>query len=210
MSTDSKVKKYEDVLMAALNFTEDDRAANEAGSLSVGQVSTLQQQRTRQIRSITLMCAFVLALALFVMVAVTLATVPMLAFIVLFMVVATVNGTRSIQRLNHDLQANVEAVEGRIELDLRSAEDGSGNYFVWLDGRKFKVQRDGFLAFKNGDPYRLYYTPHTKMILSVDWLRDDDPFVAVEERRPSSTPADSENALQSFTPAANERRSRTR
>lgn len=177
MSTDSKVKKYEDVLMAALNFTADDLTVNQAGSLSVGQVRALQQQQTRQIRRITLMCAFVLALALFVMVAVTLATVPMLAFIVLFMVVATVNGTRSIQRLNHDLQASVEAVEGRIELDLCSAEDGSGNYFVWLDGRKFKVQRDGFLAFKNGDPYRLYYTPHSHTILSAEWLRDDDPFV---------------------------------
>ncbi|MBK8029121.1 MAG: hypothetical protein IPK17_06325 [Chloroflexi bacterium] len=57
------------------------------------------------------------------------------------------------------------------------AEDGSGNYFVWLDGRKFKVQHDGFLAFKNGDPYRLYYTPHSHTILSAEWLRDDDPFV---------------------------------
>ncbi len=176
MPNETKLKKYEDVLMAAFDFSEADLAANESGSLSAGQVSALQQQRTRQIRNIALMCALVIALALFVMVAVTLATVPMLAFIVLFTLIATLNGTRSIRRLNHDLQSGVEEVEGRIELDLRSAEDGSGEYVVRLDGRKFKVKRAGFSAFKNGDPYRLYYTPHAKTILSVAWLRDDDPF----------------------------------
>jgi hypothetical protein len=34
-----------------------------------------------------------------------------------------------------------------------------------------------FLSFKNGDPYRIYYAPATKLILSAEWLRDDSPFV---------------------------------
>jgi len=210
MPKETKLKKYEDVLMAAFEFNEVDLAANQAGSLSAGQVSALQQQRTRQIRSIAVMCALVIALGLFVMVAVSIVTIPMLAFILLFVVVATLNGGRSLRQLNQDLGDRVAEVEGRVEQDLRSAEDGSGDYFVRLDERKFKVKREGFLAFKNGDPYRLYYTPRGKKILSVEWLRDDDPFIAVEERRLSATRADSENALQSFTPDEIERRSRAR
>jgi len=210
MPKETKLKKYEDVLMAAFEFNEVDLAANQAGSLSAGQVSALQQQRTRQIRSIAVMCALVIALGLFVMVAVSIVTIPMLAFILLFVVVATLNGGRSLRQLNQDLGDRVAEVEGRVEQDLRSAEDGSGDYFVRLDERKFRVKREGFLAFKNGDPYRLYYTPRGRKILSVEWLRDDDPFIAVEERRLSATRADSENALQSFTPDEIERRSRAR
>jgi hypothetical protein len=37
----------------------------------------------------------------------------------------------------------------------------------------FAINKPIFLAFKNGDPYRIYYAPHSKTLLSAEWLRDE-------------------------------------
>ena len=48
MAADSKVKKYEDVLMAAIRFDEDDLAANEAGTFSAAQILAFKHRRAAQ------------------------------------------------------------------------------------------------------------------------------------------------------------------
>lgn len=180
MPKDIKLKKHEEVLMAALEYTEDDLAANQSGALSAGQVVALQQRRTRQARNLVVMCALVIALASFVALAWPLAALPMLLLTLLFIGIATLNGGRAIRRMTRDLGAGVADVEGRIELDARSAENG-GEYYVQLDACKFKVRREAFFAFKNRDPYRIYYAPHSQLILSVEWLRDDQPFAEADQ-----------------------------
>ncbi len=176
MPKDIKLKKHEEVLMAALEYTDDDLAANQSGAWSAGQVVALQQRRTRQARNLVVMCALVIALASFVALAWPLAALPMLLLTLLFIGIATLNGGRAIRRMTRDLGAGVAEVEGRIELDARSAENG-GEYFVQVDMCKFKVRREAFFAFKNRDPYRLYYAPHSHVLLSVEWLRAEDPFI---------------------------------
>ena len=32
------------------------------------------------------------------------------------------------------------------------------------------INKDVFLAFKNGDPYAIYYAPYSKTLLSAEWL----------------------------------------
>lgn len=176
MPKDIKLKKHEEVLMAALEYTDDDLAANQSGAWSAGQVVALQQRRTRQARNLVVMCALVIALASFVAFVWSLAAIPMLLLTLLFIGVAALNGGRTIQRMTRDLGAGVAEVEGRVELDARSAENG-GDYFVQVDMCKFKVRREAFFAFKNRDPYRLYYAPHSQVLLSVEWLRAEDPFI---------------------------------
>ncbi|MBN8638752.1 MAG: hypothetical protein J0M07_25785 [Anaerolineae bacterium] len=180
MPDDIKIKKYEEVLMAALDFDEDDLAANERGSYSERQIATLHHQRSRQLRRTVLMCAVVIVMAAFVAFVWPLAAIPMLLLVLLFLLMATLNGGQALRRLARDVRDSVAAVEGRIELDARSAENG-GDYFVQMDAYKFKVQREAFFAFKNRDPYRLYYAPNTKTILSVEWLRADPPFTEADQ-----------------------------
>lgn len=87
-------------------------------------------------------------------------------------------------------ERRAESVEGRVQLDLHRSYNGSmhhvgGNhyrmsggrdqYYVYIGGMRFEVSKAGFLAFKNDDPYIVYYAPHSKMLLSAEWLRDD-PF----------------------------------
>lgn len=178
-----KLKKHEEVLMAALAFSEEDLAANQGGDLSPDQVVVFKQQRNLQ----TLIAGFyalVVAFLTFMMLAAPRSIGPMLFLGLLFSLLVFWIGRVAPWQLNRDLRDGVQSAEGRIELDLRSAENGT-TYFVKLDDRKFKVKKPAFLAFKNGDPYRIYYAPNTKTILSAEWLRDDNPFIETDEEMSS-------------------------
>jgi len=172
----TKLKKYEEVLMAALKFTEDDLAANASGSFSAAQVLMLKRRRATQAVSIGVMCGIVAMFLLFVVVIVPNSAIPMLSFSLLFSLLALLIGGVAMLQVTRDLRAGLQMVEGRIDLDTTPGQNNA-TYTVKVEGKKFKVKKRAFLAFKNGDPYRIYYTPHTKTILSADWLRDDQPFV---------------------------------
>ena len=43
-----------------------------------------------------------------------------------------------------------------------------------LAASTFVVSKQVFLAFKNGDPYRVYYAPNSKRIVAAEWLRGED------------------------------------
>lgn len=73
-------------------------------------------------------------------------------------------------RLRTDLKLNqVIGLQGRVRLDL----DNRNQYFLYIDDLRFEVNKHVFLAFKNGDPYVVYYAPHSKTILSAEWLRPE-------------------------------------
>lgn len=175
MTNDTKLKKYEDVLMRALNFTEDDLALNASGQLSAAQMNRLKTQRTTTAILAVALSTIIGGLLLFAnLYARSLAPlVMMVLFIILFTVVT---GIMPAVQMTRDLQADVKVAEGRVELDTIARRRRTA-YVVKLDGQKFKVQKMTFLAFKNGDPYRIYYAPHSRTILAAEWLRDDDPFV---------------------------------
>lgn len=195
MPDDIKLKKYEEVLMTALAFSEEDLATNEVGALSPHQVLDFQQRRNVQ-AVIAGLYAIVFAFIGLMMVTAPRSVGPMLFLALLFSLLVFWIGRVAPWQLNSDLQAGVQSAEGRIELEVRSAENGTA-YFVKLDDRKFKVKKPAFLAFKNGDPYRIYYAPHSQTILSVDWLRDDDPFIDADERRAPPMDAHTESAIAS-------------
>lgn len=59
------------------------------------------------------------------------------------------------------------SIEGRINLNINGRR-----FSIALDNQRFDLKQEAFLAFKNDDPYRLYFTPRTKILLSAEWLRD--------------------------------------
>jgi len=180
MPKEAKLKKYEDVLAAALKFTDDDLAMNAAGRLSPAQTAMLQRRRTVGAIVIGGLCAIV-TLCLFIGSAgVGMFLSPVFLALMVFFAFALAIGAIPAVRISRDLKLGAQVVEGRVELDTTPAQN-SASYRVKVDGQKFNVQKRAFLAFKNGDPYRIYYAPNTKTILSAEWLRDDNPFVETDE-----------------------------
>ena len=190
-----KPKKYEDLLMAALNFTEADLEANQAGALSARQVAALEQRRNWSFMG---MIASIVVTALVFLIAsvmqpgddaivvAILSTIP-IAFAIWLAYTAYRYGKDVAER-------HSAAVEGRVELDIGGGQN-STNLAIKLENKKFRVNKRQFLTFKSGDPYRIYYAPRSKRVLSAEWLRDDAPFVDRPADRarlltPDETPAD--------------------
>ena len=175
VTNDHKLKKYEDVLMRALNFTEDDLTLNAAGQLSAAQMNRLKTQRTTTASLAVALSVIVGGLLLFAN-GYARSLAPLVMMVLIFVLFTVVTGIIPAVQMTRDLQAGVQVAEGRVELDTIPRRKRTV-YLVKLDGQKFKVQKQTFLAFKNGDPYRIYYAPHSRTILAAEWLRDDDPFV---------------------------------
>jgi hypothetical protein len=72
-----------------------------------------------------------------------------------------------------DLRApEIGGLQGRVNLDM-SVNGKSSTLRLTIQDTKFDVKKDVFLAFKNSDPYAIYYAPHSKTILSAEWLRQE-------------------------------------
>ena len=179
MPKETKLKKYEDFLMRALSFTEDDLALNAAGQLSAAQMNRLKTQRTTTASLAVALSVIVGGLLLFAN-GYARSLAPLVMMVLIFVLFTVVTGIIPAVQMTRDLQAGVQVAEGRVELDTIPRRKRTV-YLVKLDGQKFKVQKQTFLAFKNGDPYRIYYAPHSRTILAAEWLRDDDPFIARDD-----------------------------
>lgn len=174
-----KPKKYEDRLMEALAFDEGDVEANRAGYFSEAQKARLNRDRRSQALGEMFLLVLSLVGIVLVLGAVNLAylTPPILAVLVgigaFFLGLAALIWARS-SRTRADLRENrVAEAEGRVDLVVNSGQYAA-NYFLRVGDIRFTVKQNAFLAFKNGDPYRIYYTPRSKRILSVEWLREND------------------------------------
>lgn len=197
MPKDVKLKKYEDVLMSALKFDDDDLAANIAGNFSVAQVQRLKRRRVAQAITIAVICA-IIVLVVLLMATVSVQTAPpLLILTALFGGLALLFGTITSIQVTRDLQDGIKVIEGRVQLDMTPAQN-SATYYVKVEGKKFKVKKAAFLAFKNGDPYRIYYAPHSKTILSVEWMRDDNPFEEDADQRGEDVPLVEDEPMQRY------------
>lgn len=175
MAKEVKLKKYEDVLMAALKFDEGDLEANRAGGYSKPQQRQLRRLRASHALAIAVLLMGTAVITLPIAVSVDPSGAALLLiFTGLFLFAALAFAAARIFGFSGDLRDGVRVTEGRVQLDTTGGD--ASEFFVKLDSLKFKVKKAVFLAFKNGDPYRVYYTPHSKSILAAEWLRGDDPF----------------------------------
>ncbi|MFW5691138.1 MAG: hypothetical protein ACOCXZ_01445 [Chloroflexota bacterium] len=99
-----------------------------------------------------------------------------------------------------DLRAGqVAVIEGRIEQNPSSAYMNAirrYHYGLRVIGREGVRDFDAvgqrvFLAFKNGEPYRIYYAPRSGMLLGADWLRGtDDVFLPADDAESAAPDAE--------------------
>lgn len=62
----------------------------------------------------------------------------------------------------------VESVEGRIQLHVGHLN----SYWLNVDGLSLRLDEVSFTAFRNGDPYMIYYAPESKIVLAAEWIDD--------------------------------------
>jgi hypothetical protein len=174
--TSEKPKKYEERLMATFAFDEDDLEANQAGYFSAQQRDRFQAKHIKGVWTAAFFSLLVAGVLGGILVGIP---TPSPIQIILTVGILMFGGLLSffalqIRRLRADLQEDrVLTAEGRIDLSLKTGQN-KADYFLRVAGMRFPIKKRAFLAFKNGDPYRIYYAPHSKRILSVEWLRDND------------------------------------
>lgn len=179
-------------LAETLYFTDGDLEANAAGEITDHQMRRLQTRLMMRLVVgffILLIVAPILILpsrAVVIYPAVGLYPVWLIVgFIMLF--IAVVFGAQIVNLWRDLRERRVEAVEGPVKLDIQYgrvasswmvtvySNRGRPGYTVSVGSLNFSLNKAGFLAFKNGDPYVIYYAPHSKLLLSAAPL-DDDPF----------------------------------
>ncbi|GAB4308759.1 MAG: hypothetical protein Kow00117_02030 [Phototrophicales bacterium] len=91
--------------------------------------------------------------------------------------VLVLNSLTEMKRNDAMLRSPMKEITGIVRLDARVVSRGrSGTttyFYVQIADQKFKVSQRVMLAFKNGDPYSIYYVD--REILSAEWL-NESPF----------------------------------
>jgi hypothetical protein len=161
----------QEALMIAIGFNEEDLEANQDNILSPNQKFYLARQRL-PMSCVQVSITVILCLLVSVFLISDLTSGKMgIGFILTALLLLAVAPTlwRWYTTMNDIKMNQVIAIQGRAILDL----DNRNQYFLQIGDLVFKVNKDVFLAFKNGDPYALYYAPHSRTILSVEWLRPE-------------------------------------
>jgi len=159
--------------MDAIGFTDEDLEANLEGSLSDSQQNWLKRERAWWIYRIVLALIAFTAGCGFVLVN-RLRDIDIYSIIIGFCIFTGIfvfAAASKWLRFNADLRDGIEIAEGRIKLDIRDEAQERSRYRIIIEHVTLKIDKEVFLAFKNGDPYAIYYLPHTKNILSAVWLR---------------------------------------
>ena len=143
------------LLMGALDFSASDLAANSRGELSLTQKKIMQQARFRQIALLVIVAIFIwiggieLHLDWIVM--------AFSSAVLVSLMLGMYYG------LKEDLDAPVQTISGRVHIA----------FLMWgsrveVNGETFRASREVGAAFAPGHIYRLYYTAHSRLILSAE------------------------------------------
>ncbi|HEX2908350.1 MAG TPA: hypothetical protein VHO69_15870 [Phototrophicaceae bacterium] len=163
-------------LMAALNFTDEDLEANRDGRLSQRQRQRFAKMQANITTEIYL-AGFVGLIGIPILVywyhlhsVSWLEAVPpalISSFVCLMLVLSW--WERRIMLAADLREESVETLQGLVKLEHLGKSGGHFN----LQNQNFPLSSKALLAFKNGDPYCIYYAPNTRTLLSAEWLRED-------------------------------------
>jgi hypothetical protein len=225
MESKSK-RKPDELLMDAFGFDEDDLEANRAGKISARQRTALEglyryaryTNLNRSLLGIGFTAILLMGVLLLpygfqygfqdvlqsLLMPSMQAVLCVIGLPLLGLTALAVRDTfRQANPLFNDLKDGlVKQAEGRVRLDVIPPLQTGRTFkppplYIAIEDQGWRINRDTFLAFKNGDPYVIYYAPYSRTILSVEWLRDP---------MPTQTPADSADAIE-ITPDEKRKRS---
>ncbi len=154
-------------LMWAIGFTPTDLETNQEGVLSDHQRRKFQSERRTSVLNAAALG--VLIIAVFVLMHKWDSMTGIVLLLPIFGCgwLALVSITRALDCHNDIKHNQADSVQGRVSLDISD----KGYYMIQLQQKVWPVKKTIFLAFKNGDPYAIYFAPRTNKILSAEWLR---------------------------------------
>ncbi len=168
-------------LSTVLKFNDDDLAANRDGYMTVRQRSRLQQETRRFVQkhvavglSILLFFGCLLVI-LFQSASISQINLMTICTLILgitltlaqpgFLFYKALGRRRAVRA---DLyKGSVAVTEGLVALTIYQRGRYSG-LEISVGGEAFKVDSDVFVAFKNGEPYAIYYAPHSRTLLAAE------------------------------------------
>lgn len=169
--------KHSELLAQTIGFNDDDLDANRIGIFSDRQCQSLR--RLRMLWRI-IFYAIVVACPTACLVAIndgirrgdTIASrIGIIIFIFAFTGVLLIFCYREWKQYNDDVtEGLVQGVEGCISIMPHREKHGI-SFTITIQGETLTVNQGIFLAFKNGDPYAIYFSPNTRKLLSAEWLR---------------------------------------
>ena len=161
----------EDELMYAIGFTSIELVANREGILSEYQRKKFRVERRNNV--VTTIFSLLIAIAIFLFGQARVSSIYgiFLWIPIVFCGIGALLAVMRVDEFHQDVTQNhVDAAQGRVSLDITQNRYKTA-YTIQLQDRIWDVDKRIFLAFKNGDPYAIYYAPHSKKILSAEWLR---------------------------------------
>lgn len=167
--------KPEQMLMAAIGFTEDDLESNRQGVITAGQKARFNREyRKRAFSQLPCLALFACFTAMFLSAGLVSGQLGLGVVLLLLIIGFIVYQLRRREQGVTDMRGgDVQNIEGRVQLDATNMGN-TQRFIVSVLDQTFNVKKEIFLAFKNGDPYIIYYVPHSKTILSAEWLREGD------------------------------------
>lgn len=162
-------------LMQALEYDSNDLKANRDGELGAWQISRLRRMQRKQLGSFSTRLTWALV---FLFMGILSAKVNPLAnaeSVLVFLIVMVGGFLYSSRPLSvgfllyrDERRGKINVVEGHIRLDIIEKD----KYAVSMGEERFDVSKETFLAFKNNDPYWLYYVPFSDTLVAAEWLYD--------------------------------------
>ncbi len=173
-------EEYVQYLHTAFGTTPDDVQQNEAGQLSIGQLTKLQSSMNSKVLLGLLslggliMMGLIWGIAFSTPVQGRAAPDPtqlwsMFLLLAIPILISFVRPTWRFRALWLDLrEQRVESVDGRAI--LTPSRKQLYGYSLLIGGIEFKVDKAQYDLLQHGDPYTVYFTPHSRTLLAIEWL----------------------------------------
>ncbi len=169
----------ESLLRKALDFDDVDLDANRNGAITPKQRLMLSRKQGWQISHTPGTYFFLFSVLLIATCALwnPLSQTLLLVLVVytaLAVVISSVSLTLLMNRLIRiriDLrEGTVHTIGGQVSLDVRSPSRYNVKCSLRVQDMRFEISKAVMLAFHNGEYYRVYYTPHSKTVLSAELM----------------------------------------
>ncbi|MBN8592036.1 MAG: hypothetical protein J0M33_09750 [Anaerolineae bacterium] len=170
------VEEYVRYLHAAFDTTPEVLRLNSAGELSSGQIANLQRMVGNQTGLGILMVVVLVVIGVICALAINNSPNPNASDLWLMfigvVVLVMIYQARSIWKFRalwldaRDRQ--VESIDGRAV--TRPSRKNPGEYDLVIGGIEFTVYKAQYDLLQHGDPYTVYFTPHSRTLLAIEWL----------------------------------------